>query len=429
MRIAMLAAGTRGDVQPMVAVGDELVRRGHEVVVAVNSDLAGWVTRAGLRAVPTGVDVGRFLNSPESRRMLARGKVATTIKHIAEDEQRVNQEIVTACAQAAEGADVVLTTLTMALRGLCLEKATGVPSRILYAFPILPTGDFASIMPGIRDFRVAWANRGSSRLLNQLYWLRNKPNLDEMCDLLGAPRIKRLPRQEEWPALHLYSPRVVPEPSDLPGGHELVGFPVLSDELRDRLGERAVVPELDRWLDAGPAPVYFGFGSMPVLNPERTLRDLVDVTARRGIRGLVGAGGSELGRYADGLPGHLFLARSEFDHDRVLPRCRAAVHHGGAGTTAAALRAGLPAVVASVFADQPFWGWRTEQLGVGAAMPFRRLTPARLGRALDRVLDPAYRTRAQAIGAGLCREDPVGRAGDVIEQWLSVQRPQVKGIS
>ncbi|WP_067814200.1 glycosyltransferase [Actinomadura kijaniata] len=429
MRIAMLASGTRGDVQPMVAIGDELARRGHEVVVAVNSDLADWVTRAGLRAVPTGVDFKRFLNSAESRRMLAHGKVDTTIRRIVADEHRVNQQIVNACVRAAENADVILTTVTMSLRGLCLEKATGVPSRILYSFPILPTGDFSGIMPRVRDFRMAWANRGGSRLLNQLYWMRNKANLDEMSDLMGAPRVSRMPRQEERPGLHLYSPRVVPEPSDLPGGHELIGFPVLSDGLRDRLGERTVPAELDRWLDAGPEPVYFGFGSMPVLDPERTLRELIDVTARRGIRGLVGAGWSELGRYADGLPDHLFLARSEFDHDRVLPRCRAAVHHGGAGTTAAALRAGLPSVVASFFADQPFWGWRTEQLRVGTALPFRGLTPARLGRALDRVLDPAYRTRARAVGADLRREDPASRAGDVIEQWLSPRRPQVKGIS
>ncbi|MFC7565036.1 glycosyltransferase [Actinomadura namibiensis] len=295
MRIAMLASGTRGDVQPMVAIGDELARRGHEVAVAVNSDLADWVTRAGLRAVPTGVDFKRFLSSAESRRMLAHGKVDTTIRRIVADEHRVNQQIVNACVRAAEGADVILTTVTMSLRGLCLEKATGVPSRILYSFPIVPTGDFSGIMPRVRDFRMAWANRGGSRMLNQLYWMRNKANLDEMSDLMGAPRVSRMPRQEERPGLHLYSPRVVPEPTDLPGGHELIGFPVLSDDLRDRLGERTVPAELDRWLDAGPEPVYFGFGSMPVLDPERTLRELIEVTARRGIRGLVGAGASWAG--------------------------------------------------------------------------------------------------------------------------------------
>ncbi|NUS54184.1 MAG: glycosyltransferase family 1 protein [Streptomycetaceae bacterium] len=422
VRIAFLSAGTRGDVQPMIAIGDELVRRGHEVVVAVNSDLAPWVRRAGLEAFSTGTDIGRFLSSEEGRAMLARGRAMTAIRRIAADERRVNGEITEACRAAAEGADLILTTLTMGLRGFYLEEALGIPSRILYSFPIQPTGDFtSSIMPRVRDFGVPWANRASSRVLNQLYWLQNKANLDELCDAMGVPRVRRLPRQEDWPALHLYSRHVVPVPSDLPSQHELVGWPVLGSALRERLGEGVVDAGLDAWLDAGTPPVYFGFGSIPVLSPEETLRSLAEVTARLGVRGLVGVGWSELGRFAGDLPEHLYVARSDFDHDRVLPRCRAAVHHGGAGTTASALRAGLPAVVASVYADQPFWGWRVERLGAGVTLPFRRLTPDRLHRALGRVLDPAYRDRARALGDALRKEDAVALTADLVERWGPVR--------
>ncbi|MFD0535959.1 glycosyltransferase [Actinomadura luteofluorescens] len=105
----------------------------------------------------------------------------------------------------------------------------------------------------------------------------------------------------------------------------------------------------------------------------------------------------------------------------MLPRCRAAVHHGGAGTTASALRAGLPAVVASVYADQPFWGWRVERLGAGVTLPFRRLTPDRLHRALGRVLDPAYRDRARALGDALREEDAVALTADLVERWGPVR--------
>lgn len=164
-------------------------------------------------------------------------------------------------------------------------------------------------------------------------------------------------------------------------------------------------------------PVYFGFGSMPVLDPAGLLRDLAGITARLGVRGLVGAGRTDFGDAAADLPEHLFVATSEFDHDRVLPRCRAAVHHGGAGTTAAVLRAGLPSVVASVFADQPFWGWRLEQAGLGVTFPFRRLSPARLGAALDRVLDEKPARRARAVGAAVRNEDGSRRAADAVERW------------
>lgn len=416
MRIAILVTGTRGDVQPVVAMGDELTRRGHQVVVAVNSDLADWVRRAGLEAVPIGTNLERFLHTEEAKEWVPRDGVVNTIRRIAVDERAVNESIVWACARAVEGADLILTTLTMSLRGICLERATGIPCRTLYAFPVQPTGDFASIMVPLHDLRLRSLNRSSSSLLNGLYWARNKANIDQMSDLLGAARLRRGPRHEERPGLHLYSEQVVPT-SDLPGSHHMVGWTVMPRTLRERLGEGKVPADLDAWIDAGPPPVYFGFGSMPVRDPERMLRDLAAVTARRGLRGLVGAGWSTLGDFADGLPEHLFLAASEFDHDQTLPRCRAAVHHGGAGTAAAALRAGLPAVVASVFADQPFWGWRLERLGVGVSMPFRRLTADRLGAALDRVLAPAYRTRAREIGAAVAREDAVPRATDVVESW------------
>lgn len=423
MRIAILATGTRGDTQPVVALGDELVRRGHQVVVAVNSDLAGWVRRAGLEAVPTGVDIGRFLNSAEARSMLAHGRIVSTIRRIAADEGAAGDSIARACVRAAEGADLILSTLTMGLRGLCVEKATGIPSRMLYTFPVQPSGDFASVMSPIHDLRLPWANRMNARALNRMYWAQNKSNMHAMCDIMGVPRLRRLPDQADWPGLHLYSAHVVPT-SDLPAGHEIVGWARLSAALRNGLGEGTVPAGLDAWLDAGPAPVYFGFGSMPVLDPERMLRDLAEVTAERGVRGLIGAGWSDLGRFAADLPEHLFLAATAFDHDRVLPRCRAAVHHGGAGTTAAVLRAGLPSVVASVFADQPFWGWRLERLGAGVALPFRRLTPVRLGRALDQVLDPACGARARELAARLREEDAVARGADVVEGWGAGSAPR-----
>jgi sterol 3beta-glucosyltransferase len=179
----------------------------------------------------------------------------------------------------------------------------------------------------------------------------------------------------------------------------------VSPALRAGLGEAEVPPDLDAWLADGPPPVFFGFGSMPVLDPARMLAHLAGITASRGIRGLVGAGSTDYGVPAAELPGHLHLTPPVVDHDQVLPRCRAAVHHGGSSTTAAVLRAGLPSVVASVFFDQPFWGWRVARTGVGVTVPFRALTPARLGQALDRVLDDGYVARARELGSAIRRED------------------------
>lgn len=415
MRIAILAAGTRGDVQPVLAVGAELKRRGHSVVVAVNSDLAGWVEQGGLEAVPTGLNVGRFLDSQRARQFLASGRAAAALREIAADERRASEPINRACLQASQGADLILSTLMMGYRGLCLGDATGVSSLTLFCFPFQATGDWASILTGVRDFRLSRVNRVSSAAFHRLLWARSRPAVDDMCDLLGVPRYRRRPCLEARPSVHVYSGRLAPRPADWGPQHQVAGWTTLSPEQRRALGEDSLPAGLSAWLDDGSPPVYFGFGSMPVLDPAGLLRDVARITGRLGVRGLIGAGWSDFCAATD-VPGHLFLARSEFDHDRVLPGCRAAVHHGGSGTTGAVLRAGIPSVVASVFADQPYWGWRVEQAGVGATVPFRKLTPARLASALDRVLSDAYGQRAHVLGAAVRAENGTRQAANIIER-------------
>lgn len=419
MRVAILAVGTRGDVQPMLAVSDELMRRGHEVRLAVNDDLAEWAGRTGVDVVPNGLDVRGFLHSDEARRFLATGKVATTMRRIAADDRRANESIVAACVDVSKDADIVLTTMMMGLRGMCVERATGVPSRTLFYCPFPSTRRWASMMTGVRDFRLPSLNRASWQLFHTMLWRQNRTSVDEMCATLGVAPYRRRPRLEDRPSLHLYSPHVVPTPDDWSSCHEVVGWTTLSPGSRELLGENALPDELADWLDAGEPPVYFGFGSMPVLDPDGLVESLANTTAERGVRGLVTAGWSDYGRLRSRLPGHLFLATGELDHDRLLPRCRAAVHHGGAGTTAAVLRAGLPSVVLSVFWDQPYWGWRLEQHAAGVTFPFRRLTPGRLGAALDRILTEDYRHNAAALSRAVRTEDGTRAAVDAVERWTA----------
>jgi sterol 3beta-glucosyltransferase len=415
MRVAILAHGTRGDVQPAVAVGDRLVQRGHEVAVAVNADLAGWVRRAGLEVVPSTLDVGGFLNSDRARRFLATGRFATLVREVTMDERRVNDSIVEACLACAEGADVVLSTVSMMYRGAVAAAAAQIPSGHLFYYPYPPTGRWASLATGVRDFRLPAMNRATFRVFNAMMWRQSRANIDDMCDAAGVPRFRRRPRVEDVPSATTCSPVLAARPDDWPRRHDVVGAVTLTPELRTRLGETPFPDDLRAWLDAGPPPVYFGFGSMPILDPRRLLAELAEITAARGLRGLIGAGMTDFGT----PPEHLFVAGGVLDHDRLLPLCAAAVHHGGSGTTAAVLRAGLPSVVASVFFDQPFWGWRVSRAGAGVTLPFRSLTAARLGRALDRVLDDGCAARARALGMALRREDGAGRAAEAVERWAN----------
>jgi sterol 3beta-glucosyltransferase len=180
-------------------------------------------------------------------------------------------------------------------------------------------------------------------------------------------------------------------------------------------------PALQTFLQAGPPPVYIGFGSMPSQDAEAKLQVILAALAQTGARGIVATGWGGLA--AAETPDTVYLLESA-PHDWLFPQMAAVVHHGGAGTTAAGLRAGVPTIVCPFFGDQPFWGRRVAALGVGPApIPQRRLTAKRLGAALESTLqDKAMHRRAQQLGELIRREDGVGRAIALIEKEVAESR-------
>ena len=177
-------------------------------------------------------------------------------------------------------------------------------------------------------------------------------------------------------------------------------------------------PGLVDFLRSGLAPVFVGFGSTPFPNPEAATAMVVRALARAGRRGLVVAGTSGLatGRLSDDV-----LSVDAVPHDWLFPQVCAAVHHGGAGVTGAALRAGLPSVVVPIFADQPFWGKRVFALGAGPRpIPAKRLTEAALAAAIRATAEGEMRRRAAALGEQIRGEDGVARGVEVIGRHLGV---------
>jgi UDP:flavonoid glycosyltransferase YjiC (YdhE family) len=388
----------------------------------VNENLAAWAARSGLEIVPTAPDTEAFFKSPEGLRILASGKMIQASRALAKVERDASAELIDAATRACEGADLVVSTVLTLFRGQAISDAMGIPHVALYTFPAGKTGRHASLMFGGRSLGIGALNRATYELFWRLWWRDTKPGIDEMCRALGLPAYGAMPRIDERRSLHIWSEHLYPRPRDYPAHHEVVGFPVLTPSLRASLGEGEVPPALAAWLDRGPAPVFFGFGSMPVLDPATMLRDVIDLARRRGFRALIGAGWSDLAAATD-LPEDVFVAGA-FDHDRVLPRCVGAVHHGGAGTTAACARAGLPALIASVSFDQPLWGRTLTGLAVGATIPFPRVRARTLDRAMDTLLDPATQARARARSARLRDEHAAERAADVLERASGESPPR-----
>ncbi|MBI1945991.1 MAG: glycosyltransferase family 1 protein [Deltaproteobacteria bacterium] len=411
MRIAILTTGTRGDVQPLVALGAALAQRGHAVAMTTPRDLVAFAEAGGIAAVPLPFGAQEVLHSEFGQRFVEDGSLLAFARALMRLDAEHRPQLVEAFARAGEDAEVVIAHPLMVGPALAVVAARGarlvrvalgptVPTREL-PFPLIDVGDLGGAL-----------NRLSAVFLLGTLGRGGAATACATAARLGVtpPRGNVHARAEELAALtlHLYSEVLQPRPRDWPSHHIVTGALVLDPATRAQLGEGAPPSGLEEWLAAGDAPVFFGFGSMPVRDPSRLLAIVDDVCAELDVRGLVGAGWSAL-RPSGGRGARTFVAPA-FDHDAVLPRCRAAVHHGGAGTTHAALRAGLPAVVCHFLVDQPYWARRLIANGVGARVPFRHVDAERLVTALRALLDPAVKARAEALAVRLRGDDGVAAA-------------------
>ncbi|GAA3080843.1 hypothetical protein GCM10020000_78380 [Streptomyces olivoverticillatus] len=224
--------------------------------------------------------------------------------------------------------------------------------------------------------------------------------------------MRRQQERANWPVLHGFSTALVPRPSDWRSGLEVVGTWWPHVDAAERLPA-----DLEDFLGAGPRPVFIGFGSMAAGEGERLSEIAVRALRRAGLRGILQTGSAGLAADGDDI-----LTIEDVPHALLFPRLASVVHHAGAGTSAAALRAGVPAVTVPVTADQPFWAGRLAALGAATdPIPFRSLTAERLADALDQtVKQQAYARAAASAAQHMATEDGAGRAVKLIEQLTRV---------
>jgi sterol 3beta-glucosyltransferase len=410
----MVGMGTRGDAQPMAVLGAELAARGHEVTLGLSSDLV-WIGRAlGLRTVDLQSSAGEFLESEQGQEWLAAGDFQSYVRWLMDYKHQVADQLQADLIDLADGAEVLISGTATELECVVIAEAAGIPYASVYHAPIRSNSAFPHLLISTDVFSPE-KNLETYAQLDKANWPIFEPFVNKLRARVGlAPTsVTTGARLERSGALEIqaYSRHVVPELADWDVRRPLTGFLGPSTEQR-RLLEELVDPELDAWLEDGEPPVYFGFGSMPVLAPDAALTMIEKVADTLGVRALVNVKASTTNDSAVRVVGNL-------DHDVVLPRCRAAVHHGGAGTSATSLRAGLPTVVCAVFADQPFWGAQLQRMGVGSTLPFTQLSEPTLFAALEPMLADGPRQRAAELGVLLREEDAIAQTADAFEQSLS----------
>jgi sterol 3beta-glucosyltransferase len=415
MRILIAAAGSRGDVAPITGLGTALRGAGHDVSVATYKMFENLITGCGLgfRLVPG--DPQALGASRQGQRWQTGGGGPMSgmrfVRLIAEHLRDVNAAILEA---ARQDTDVLLLAGMAWFGGYRIAEYLRLPSIGLGLQPTHPTSQFLPSGLTTRSLG-GWGNRALGRAVLVLGGIPlDKPSkrlwAQQGMPSLSIGQLYRRQEAERWPFIYGYSPSVVPRPPDWREGIDVAGYwwPVRPDGWTPPAG-------LERFLAAGPPPVYVGFGSRNPADAGRITAVVTEARHQAGVRMVIQAGWADLG--ADLRDDDDVLVIGEAPHDWLFPQMAAVVHHAGAGTTAAGLRAGMPTVSVPMITDQPFWASRVTSLGAGPrAVPYKSLTAASLAAAIsDAVSRASYRTRAQDIAKQLAAEDgtlPVIRAVD-----------------
>ncbi|MFF9852444.1 glycosyltransferase [Streptomyces litmocidini] len=394
MRIVMMTAGSRGDVAPYTGLGAGLVRAGHEVTLAAHGVFEPLVAGSGVRFRPLPVDPRAELHSARGRRLHDARTGAGKLVRLASMARGAVDEMTAALVEVAREGEVLLVGGALGPLGYALADGLTVPALGLHLQPLHPTGEFPAPVLGTRSLGTV-GNRLSGRAVTTTVELLFSDAVRSLRrhGLVTAGRSRRRAR----PVLHGYSELVVPRPRDWPAGLEVAGYWWPHETGR-------LPRELEDFLAAGPPPVFVGLGSATVPDPVRVSREIVTALRAAKVRGIVQRGWAGLDARGDDI-----LVVDEVPHSLLFPRTAAVVHHAGAGTTGAVLRAGVPSVPVPVQFDAAFWASRLTALGTAPGIvPLRRLTSGALAGALRRAVeDGSHRARARALSDRLAVEDGV----------------------
>ena len=406
-----MTAGSRGDVAPFTGLGHGLARAGHEVTLVTHARFEPLAARAGLGFHALPVDPRTELESSRGRALHRSTTGVGKLVRVVAMARTLAVEMSDDLVAAARSSDALLLSGSVAPLGHAVAEGLGLPSLGLNLQPLAATREFAPPMLGTGSWG-ALGNRVAGTALNLAVEQVFGAALPQVRSRLGLPPVGtvtalRARDRQGWPVLHGFSPRVVARPRDWRRGLDVAGYWWPYD------GDAPLPDELRAFLDAGPPPVFVGLGSATVPDPARVSAAIVRALRLAGLRGVIQRGWAGLAATGDDL-----LTIDEVPHSALFPHMAAVVHHAGAGTTAAGLRAGVPAVPVPIQFDATFWAARLVALGVAPrAVPLRRLTADTLAAALtEATRDAGHRERARALGAHIRDEDGVTPVLDAVNK-------------
>jgi UDP:flavonoid glycosyltransferase YjiC (YdhE family) len=363
--------------------------------MAVPPNLVSFVDRVGLGpAVPYGVDSHEQLEADVFREPLRLRHPLTALRETREYMVQGWAEMSRTVVALAGDADLILTGTTYQELVSTVAEHHGIPLAALHYFPFRANTHVLPVTLPAPVVRSVWP------VVESAHWRLIRPAEDAQRRELGLPRarVRAIRRMIDGGALEIqaYDPALFPGLAE-----EWAGQRPLTGALTLQL-DTGTDAATSAWIDEGVAPIYFGFGSMPVESPATAVAMISDVCADLGERALICSGVWDVDNEVSA--DHVRVVNA-VNHAAVFPRCRAVVHHGGAGTTAAGLRAAAPTFVLWIGAEQPIWAAQVKRLGVGTAQRFTSVTAGSLRAGLRTVLTPACARRAREIAEQMATPD------------------------
>ncbi|KAJ9543476.1 hypothetical protein OSB04_023183 [Centaurea solstitialis] len=445
LQVVILIVGTRGDVQPFIAIGKRLQDYGHRVRLATHSNFKEFVLTAGLEFHPLGGDpkvLAEYM--VKNKGFLPSGPSEIPVQR--SQMKDIIFSLLAACREPDLDTGIPFKADAMianppAYGHTHVAESLKIPIHIFFTMPwtILPgkvsesvdsyqqaltwpTSEFPHPLSRVKQ---PSAYRLSYQIVDSLIWL----GIRDMINDVRKKKLKLRPvtylsgsqgSETDIPHGYIWSPHLVPKPKDWGPKIDVVGFCFLD------LASNYEPPEdLVRWLKAGPKPIYVGFGSLPVQEPEKMTQTIVKALEMTGQRGIINKGWGGLGNLTE--PKDFIYSLDNIPHDWLFLQCSAVVHHGGAGTTAAGLKAACPTTIVPFFGDQPFWGERVHSRGVGPPpISVDQFNLTKLVDAIKFMLDPKVKERAVELAKAMENEDGVEGAVKAFLKHLPHQLPECR---
>lgn len=417
MKITILTIGSRGDVQPFIALGKGFNEAGYEVKIATHEEFRSFITSNGLNFHPVAGNPKEILESELGHAVTTTGRNPLSfLKSFKAAAESAMLPGFNDCLEASLDADYILCPYFVAISvGYNIAEYLNTPCCLTYLQPVTSTSTYPILMfppwwkalGGIMNrFSYIFGEQMIWRVFSSIIdkWRREKLQLPS-TSFWGPYKVL-----QAYPLLYGISPHVLPKAFDWFPNVHLTGYWFLDTPWE-------APEELKTFLAEGPEPIYIGFGSMSDSQPEMLTELVIEALNKTGERGILMSGWG--GLTPSDLPPHIYLA-DEAPHHWLFPQMKAVIHHGGAGTTGAGLRAGIPNIITPFFMDQPFWGQRIYDLKVGVhPIPHQKLSVNHLAKAIsDSVENQALRKRAAYLGEKIRNENGVKTAIQIFQKYF-----------